>query len=119
MSAGQLATVVHANPLRTAALGDHRVKRACHAPAWQTRVHLQRQAFAGESVHHGQHSHRAPIRQTIVNEINRPLLIGFPRQKIVLPLAHQALAFPPLDAQTSCPIDAKYTLVIHGLTFSS
>jgi hypothetical protein len=118
MPTGKFAAVVQSKPLWTAAFSDHAIQSACDAPARQTRIHLKGQTFPGECVDHGQHANRPAVRQTIVDEIEGPLLIGSGGHECGRPDTRQTLAPAPFHAQTRGPVNAKQALMVDTLAFA-
>lgn len=107
VTAGEFAAVIHANPFWSATLRDHTVQRTGNATAGQTGIDFQGEAFAGEGVDNRQYADRPPVGQTIVNEIERPLLIRLSGKIRRLSHAHQTLAFPAFHAQSSGPVNTE------------
>jgi hypothetical protein len=119
MTGGKFTAVVHADPLRLAAQGNHMVECSDDAPAGETSIHFQGQAFPCESVHHTEHPYRSAVRQAIVYEVDGPLLVGPNRGEGWLPYSHQSLPLLSLDAQTSRTVHAKHSFMVHNLPFSA
>jgi hypothetical protein len=67
--------VVAADGFRLAAGGDDGIQHSRHSPAGKAGVYFQPQALAREGIDYTEHPDRAPGRNHVVNEIQRPLLV--------------------------------------------
>ena len=77
---------------------DAPIKSASDSTARQAGIYFQGPTFASESIQHRHHPYRAALRQTVMNEVERPLLVRRGGKVRWLSHPHQALAFPPLHA---------------------
>ena len=116
MPTRQLRPVVTANRLRAAASGDDLIQRPCHTPAGKAGIHFQHQALARERIDHAQHAD-VPSGDHVVNEVERPLLVGSRQRGPRRAHTHAVPALLPLQAQPRLAIDPPHSLVIHSLAF--
>ncbi len=73
---GQFRPVIAADCPGQAALTGDRLEHPRHPLAGKAGVHLQRQALPRIGIHHAKHADRAAALDRIVNEVERPLLVG-------------------------------------------
>jgi len=93
---GELGAVVHGDALRKPARGTRLGQRARHVPTREGRGAHERHALAPVDVEHRQDPYCAPVRQGVVHEIHRPLLIRLRGRRQAGP-GHRT-AMPPRPA---------------------
>src|SRR5579883_476191 len=113
---GQLRSVIAANAFRPAVFQHRLVENTRHAPARKTGVRFERDALAAERIDNAQHADRAPRRQPIGGEVDRPFLVHLRNGLEWAADANQTLAFAPPHAQSGFAVHAPDALVIDDLT---
>ena len=114
--ADELRPVVDANALGLAAHGDEQVQGRHHPPAGERGVDLDRQALAGEAVHHAEAAEAAAVAELVVDEVHRPSLVGSYRRVRLEPRHRgEALALPPPHQPAVLAQEPQHQLVIPPL----
>ena len=112
---GELRSVVRAHVLRAATFGDNAFQHPCHASRAQAGVGLQRQTLAGIRIHDAQDAHHPAGRQTVDDEVHRPLLIGSCQTRLNSAIAHQTLALLAPHHQAFLHVQTIDQLHVHLL----
>jgi len=113
---GQFTPVVQDDTLRPATLEDDGVKRPGHSPAWEAGVYFESQALTRKRIDDCEDANGPAARQSVMQEVEGPLLVRRRTRSEGLTCAHQALALLPLHAQACSLIYPEDALVVHHIS---
>ncbi len=111
----ELRSVVGTHTLRLATLLDQLIQRSRHATAAKARISLQHQALARERIDHTEDANHPAVRQSIHDEVHRPLLVRTYQPWLDLLFTDQPFAPATAHRQPLLDIQPVDSLHVHRL----